>query len=248
LGVLIIALGIFLIYWGVSLETISFINLGFAGIFVGILVLAFVPSNLISYEAFECSVNPYLSFFENFISNLPLEGKAIYIPPYENLPKGGVFIPANDDFEINLGNFDEGIVFLTNVGRGKEMGLLISPPLGYNFAKKFEEHASIKLGDVDLSLAVSASSSVLKALELVDNVNFREDEDKIELLIENTKPNYCHNVDCKVCEKAGCPICSSILFAITKSQNQLILIDKFEKTEDYIKIKVRKIGKIDDFL
>ncbi|XRO75824.1 hypothetical protein ACO3TA_02905 [Methanocaldococcus sp. 28A] len=248
MGVSIIALGIFLIYWGINYETITFINLGFAGIFIGILILAFIPSNLISYETYECTINPYLSFFENFINNLHLEGKAIYIPPYENLPKGGTFIPTNEDFEINLGNFDDEIVFLTNVGRGKEMGLLISPPLGYNLVKKFEEYADIELNNADLSLAVSIASSVLNTLELVDGVDFKEEGDKIVLLIENVKLKYCHDVDCKVCEKVGCPICSSILFAITKSQNQLILIDKFEKTENFIKIITKKLGKIDDFL
>ncbi|XRP97092.1 hypothetical protein ACO3UB_00835 [Methanocaldococcus sp. 16A] len=210
--------------------------------------MAFIPSNLISYETYECTINPYLSFFENFINNLPLEGNAIYIPPYENLPKGGTFIPANEDFEINLGNFDEEIVFLTNVGRGKEMGILISPPLGYNLVKKFEEYANMELDNIELSLAISAASSVLKALELINGIDFIEENDKIELIIENVKPKYCYNIDCKVCEKVSCPICSSVLFAIAKSQNQLILVDKFEKNENFIKIIIKKLGKIDDFL
>lgn len=45
--------------------------------------------------------------------------------PYENLPKGGLFIPLRKDFDIDPGRFGEDIVFLTNVGSERQMG----PPL-----------------------------------------------------------------------------------------------------------------------
>lgn len=242
LGFLSIAIGLFLIYSGVVSGTLSFINLGIAGVFVGIVILSFIPSKLIDYEIFESSLKPYILFFEKLTRSLHLSNKIIYIPPYENLPKGGIFIPADDRFKINIGNFDENVVLITSAGRSKEMGLLITPPFGYHLEEKFEEKT--KLAGTDLSLVTSIALSVLKSYELIENLELEENDDEIMLTVEGIKLVYCNDT----CEKQICPICSSILYAIAKSQNQMMLVENFKRDENSIKITIKKLGELYNYL
>ncbi|NJE06977.1 hypothetical protein E3E31_00195 [Thermococcus sp. M39] len=247
-GGLLIILGSVLTYYGGIVSNPRYINFGIAGIFLGLVVISLVPSKFVRYETFEAMVKPYLDFSKNFISNLALEGKAVYIPPYENLPKGGTFISLKEDFDLDLGRLDEETVFLTNVSREKEMGLLITPPLGYDLAKKFEEYSEIDLQNTEINLAITSASSVLKTLDLVGGIDFEENNEEIVLYIENIKPEFCREVKNETCEKLACPICSSILFAIAKSQNELIKIESIKKYKDYTEVRVRRLGGVEKWM
>jgi len=247
-GSFLIGIGSILAYYGAILSNQAYINLGIAGIFLGLVIISLLPSNYIKYETFEAMMKPYLTLSKNLTSNLTLEGKAIYIPPYENLPKGGTFIPLNEDFDLDIGILDEETVFLTNVSREKEMGLLIAPPLGYELVKKFEEYSETNLTNADLNLAITSASSILKTLDLIGGIDAEQEGETIKLFIENIKPKFCKNTESKTCEKLACPICSSILASIAKSQRELIKVENIEKHENYVEVDIKLLGGIEKWM
>ena len=217
-------------------EKISYINLGLAGLFIGLVVIAFSPSDVINLDVYIKTIKSYQSPINNMVEALKLEGKPIYIPPYRNLPNGGIFIPKHrKNFSINLGLFDEE-TFLTH------NGVLITPPIGYKFIEDFENYSDIKLRDADLALAISIASSVLKTFGLIDGIDFEENDKNIKITIEHPKI-HCNN-GCKI----PCPIISSIIYAISISLNQLILIEDIKKQKNYIEINLKKLGSVDEYL
>jgi len=247
-GGFLIGGGSILAYYGGMLSNPRYINLGIAGIFLGIVVISLLPSKYVKYDTFEAMIKPYLNLSKNLISNLALEGKAIFIPPYENLPNGGTFIPLKEDFELSLGKLDEEMVFLTAVSSEKEMGLLIAPPLGIRLVEKFEEYSEIDLTNTELNLAVTSASSVLKALNLIGGIDLEEKDGELILYVENLKFPFCKENTNEVCEKFPCPICSSILFSIAKSQNELIKIERITKHKDYVEVRAKRLGGVERWM
>ncbi len=234
-GVVLIILGILIIYYGITYKNVSYVNLGLAGLFVGLVIVAFLPSDVINLDAYVKTVLAYQSFLNNVVEALNLKGNPIFIPPYPNLSKGGIFVSKYKNFSINLGLFDEE-TFLTH------NGLLINPPIGYKFVDDFESYSDIKLKDADLPLTISITSSVLKAYGFIESIEFEEEDECIKLIIEDLK------ISCgKIC-KIPCPIISSIIYAISISLNQLILVEHIERQKSYVRIQLKKLGTVDNYL
>ncbi|NPA62803.1 MAG: hypothetical protein GXN95_04535 [Methanococci archaeon] len=230
-----IILGIVSLYIGIMYEETWYINLGLAGVFIGLVIMAFIPSDVINLDVYVKTILSYQSYINNMLDALNMEGNLIFIPPYENLPKGGIFIPKYKKFSINLGIFDEK-TFLT------QNGVLITPPIGYRFVEDFESYSNTKLEDTDLELVISIVSSVLKTFGLIGGIEFEEDDKNIKIIIEELKLS-CDN-KCII----PCPIVSSIIYAISISLNQLILLKNIKKQKNYIEIDLKKLGSVDEYL
>lgn len=218
----------------------GYINMGIAGTFLGMVMLILKSSGYVKREAFDGVFSPYMAFFRNFVDNLSLEGNAIYIPPYENLPNGGTFIPLHDDFDLDPARFDEGAVFLTDVPNEKAMGLLVRP-LGLELLRKYEEHLEYTLENA--THLETSSSSVLRALGLAKSVYIEEDEGGFRVVVQP-------EIECepRSCEKVACPICSSILLGLAKATGELILVEGVEKRDYGIEIKTRKLGGVREWM
>ena len=117
-----------------------------------------------------------------------------------------------------------------------------TPSIGYKFIDDFENYSDIKLRDADLALAISIASSVLKTFGLIDGIDFEEEHFHIKITIEHPKI-HCNN-GCKI----PCPIISSVIYAISISLNQLILIEDIKKQKNYIEINLKKLGSVDEYL
>ena len=267
-----IAVGIYVLYVGVLYNTISYINLGIAGIFIGLVVLSFVPSNMIDIGIYDDTIYSYNLFFENLLKNANLIKKdtyTIYIPPYENLPDGAIFISSDKNIEQYIGHFDESSPIIYS-----NSGVLIYPPLCHNFIRKFEDYAEMELKNTDLGLTLSAVSSCLNANGLIEGIEYEEnnndeyreydaytekyDEYKehekkelenniIELCIENIKLKSCLELKEPIL-KIGCPIVSSIVFSIALSLNKIISIEHIEKKEDSILLTLKVLGSVGDYI
>ncbi|EHP88353.1 hypothetical protein [Methanotorris formicicus] len=216
-------------------EGVSYINLGLAGIFIGFVIIAFIPPKVIDLDVYIKTIISYQSSLNNMVKALNLEGNPVFIPSYEDLPNGGIFIPKYKNFSINLGMFDEE-TFLVNGG-----GILITPPIGYRFIEDFEDYSDIKLKETDLGLAISVASSVLKIFGLVEGIDFEEKNESIKIIVENLKVQYNGY-------KIPCPIISSIVYLVSLSLNQLIYIENIKKEENYIEINLKKLGSVDEHL
>jgi len=223
-------------------------------------VLSFVPSSMIDIGIYDDTVYSYSLFFENLLKNANLNKKdvyTIYIPPYENLPDGAIFVSSDKNVEQYIGHFDENspIVYSNS-------GVLIYPPICHNFIKKFEDYAEMELKNSDLSLTLSAVSSCLKANGLIGSMDYEENgenSDNTNNVDENTSINiiklYIEDITLKSCLeldesvlKIACPIVSSTVFSIALSLNKIVSIEYIEKKGNSIILTLKVLGSVEDYI
>ena len=241
-GALLISMGAVLTFKGAVNANQSMINTGIGGIFLGVVILTFSTSDYIRYDAFRAVIQPYAELTRNLTETLELKNKAVYIPPFSNLPEGGVFIPLHDDFDVDLAKLDQRAIFITDVGREKEMGLLLAP-LGRELMRMYENYSEMEFTNAGIYVVENASA-VLRALGLAKSATVEEDEDRIKIYVEGVKVETCS----ASCEQIACPVCSSILLSIAKSLQELILVENFRFEDGFIEISARKIGGIDRWM
>ncbi len=241
-ALILIGIGIILAFKGAVDANQKMINAGIGGMFLGIIVLTFSSSDYIKYDTFNSMISPYVEFTREIIEALNLRNKSIYIPPYENLKDGGIFIPVHNDFDLDLAKLDEDTVFITDVGREKEMGLLLKP-IGKELMRIYEDFLEIELGGADLAI-MEGVSDVLKSLRLAKSLVLDEKNGEIKIQLTGVNFDFCS----KYCETIACPLCSSILLSISKILGELILVESFSIDKSVITIHARKIGGVDDWM
>lgn len=238
-GVALIVAGVVIAFRGALEANQSLVNAGIGGVFLGVVVLSFSTSDHIKYDAFRAVFNPYLVLTRNLTNSLDLRGKSVYIPPYANMPEGGVFVPLHDDFDLDLARFDDRTVFITDVGREREMGLLLNP-LGKELVKLYEDYSGMDLSGAGLGV-VESVSAVLRSLGLAKSVDVEEEGDEIRIYVGGVRiREFCS----KECERIACPVCSSIMLSISKALNELILVEEFDFSDRFVEISARKLGGI----
>jgi len=214
---------------------------------------------MIDIGIYDDTVYSYSLFFENLLKNANLNKKdvyTIYIPPYENLPDGAIFVSSDKNVEQYIGHFDENspIVYSNS-------GVLIYPPICHNFIKKFEDYAEMELKNSDLSLTLSAVSSCLKANGLIGSMDYEENGENsdntnidentsiniIKLYIEDITLKSCLELDESVL-KIACPIVSSTVFSIALSLNKIVSIEYIEKKGNSIILTLKVLGSVEDYI
>lgn len=235
-GAVLIFIGILLWYYGGTSSELTLVNLGVGSIILGLVVAAFPVRGYVSREALELSLEDTGRFLERIVNDLELEGNPIYIPPYENLPRGGIFIPKGKDFSLSLGRLDEGDVFIT--GSERETGILISPPPGYELLRYFEEnHGEIR--NTDIGYASSVISGGLSALG-VGSAEVFEGDGSIEVYVRPLLPG--------VGKVWSDPVSSSVLLGIARAANGPVSVEEVQRVKDYLKIKARVLGGMEEWL
>lgn len=218
----------------------NYMNLGIAGMFLGAIVLTIKSSKYVKKDSVDIILKAEKDFFRNLLNNLKLEGNAVYLPPYENLPKGGIFAPLHENFDIDPARFDENALFLTDVPNEASMGLLL-PSFGATLLNKYEEHLEAPIASIPE--IESAASSVLRGLGLASRVHIDEKGEELRIIV--TPELSC---DPQVCEKAPCPICASILLGVAKATDQLIGVQSFQKKDYGVEIMAKKLGGIEKWM
>ncbi|WP_048058307.1 hypothetical protein [Pyrococcus yayanosii] len=237
---ILIAFGLVLTVTGFLKAEVRWENLGLAAVILGLVVATIKPSNLVKAETASLLLSGYHETMTNLLRGLSLEGNAVYLPPYGNLPKGGLFVPLREDFDLDPARLSEDEPFVTNVPTEKQMGLLLKPP-GAELLEKFEEHLE---GPVtSIAELEGAAGAVLKTLGLADRVYIEEGEETIKIIIQ---PQQCHFSE--ACTKVACPICSSILLGLTKATGNVITVGAIEKKDYGIEIMARKLGGIEKWM
>jgi len=212
------------------------INAGIGGVFIGVVLLTFASPDYIKYDAFRAVIKPCVLFFRRLSESLELEGKAIYIPPYPNLRKGGIFIPLHEDFDIDLTKLDENTLFLTDVGREREMGLLL-PPTGRDLVEMYESYMGMEFSGLN---SVENAGAVLRSLGLAKSVSVEEKNDEVHIFIDGLRMDTCS----EECVRSPCPVCGSVLLSIAKSIDELIMVERVDVRDGNVEIVVRRMGGI----
>jgi len=246
MGASLTGIGAFLLIYGAISSNQIYVNMGLAGLFLSFVVFTFKSKDYVKREALDHFVFPYVRLLRNMVHDLDLEGNALYIPPYENMPEGGTFIPLHEDFDLDLGRMDEKMVFLTNVANERQMGLLIRPT-GVDLVKKFEEHFEGTLDGSGPSTVESVASSVLRAFDLARGVHIDEREGELRVVVKPTNMEICR-ANIESCNQMACPVCSSILLALAKGTGEVVESESFTIKEYGIEIKAKKIGGVREWM
>lgn len=235
LGSILLAAGIVLWYHGGVSGRTSLVNLGIGAIILGLVIAAMPSRGHVDREALFLTCEPSCEFVEKLRNDLELRGKPLIIPPYENLPKGGIFFPKSGTVSLSLGKFDEGTVFVT--GTEEESGVLISPPAGWALVNYIEENVG-GLSGTGLGYASSAVSSGLSALGLGSAEAFEREDGTIEVFVKPLcdGPVYAD------------PVASAVLLGIAAGMEELLRIESVENVKDYVKVTLKRLGGIERWL
>ena len=230
-GGLMVLVGMGLWYYGGTSGNSVFVNLGMGSIILG-LVLAVLPSGVDRGSLF-ITCESFCSFLKNIEDELGLNGKAVIVPPNENLPRGGLFLTKSPEFSISLGRFREGEVFV--VGTDRESGVLVSPPPGWNIV----EYVIDNVGDLratGLGYASSAVSSAISALG-IGSAEVFEKEGELEVFV---KP-VCTNPHAD-------PVLMAVLLGVAMGIEELLLIDSVDAEGDHFRARVKRMGGVEEWL
>ena len=239
-GIVLITIGALTSFRAAMEGNQSMMNLGVGGVFLGIIVLTFSSSDYIKYDAFQAIFRPYFELGCSLVRELELKNNSIYIPPCSVLPEGGVFIPLHENFDIDLTKMD--VMFITDAGREREMGLVL-PPLGKYLVKMYKEYPEMDLTGAGAA-AIENTSYVLRSLGLAKSVSMDNKKDTIKIYIEGVKVDTCS----EMCERIACPICNSILLAIAESFQELVMVERIQPNGSFIEITARKIGGVQKWM
>jgi len=235
LGGLITAAGVVLWYYGGTSGNTTLVNLGIGTIVLGLVAAVLPLGGQIGKEVLPLVCDPSCEFVEDLRHDLELEGDPVIVPPYENLPKGAVFLPKSSDFSIHLGRFGEGTVFVT--GSERESGVLINPPAGWGIVEYTLENVG-ELAGTGIGYASSAVSSVLSALGLGSAEVFEREDGRIEAFVRPLcdGPVYAD------------PVSSAVLLGVAIGSGELLKVSSTEKSGEYVKIVLERLGGIERWL
>lgn len=234
-GAVLAVAGIVLWYYGGTQGIVSMVNLGIGAIILG-LVLAAMPSRgHVDREVLLMACRDFCSFVESMRRELELDGPPVVIPPYENLPRGGLFLPKEKNFSLHLGRIVAGEVFMT--GTEEESGLLVSPVPGWGFIEYTLENVG-EISETGVGYASSAVSSVLSALGISSAESFERVDGKIEVFV---KP---------LCEGPfyADPAVSAMLLGIAAGKGEVLMVESFERNNDHVKLVLEPLGGIGKWL
>ena len=237
-GFLAVSGGI-LAVWGFLHARSDYINLGLAGLFLAALIITLKSSRYVKAETAEILLKSHSNLRESLLRGLTLEGKAVFVPPYRNLPRGGLFLPLREDFDLDPARFDEETLFLTDVPDERAMGLLL-PGYGSELLEKYEEHLEGPLTSVPE--VESTAGAVLKSLGLAERVYIEENEG-LRIIV---KPSFEHSTE--GCEKIPDPVCASILLGIAKASGEVVIVDSVKESRHGVEVLARKAGRIEEWM
>jgi len=234
LGGLSAAAGILLWYYGGTRGLIPLVNLGIGAIILGMVLSTVSPRGYVDREALELSCNGFCAFLGNLGEGLKLRGRPVIMPPFDNLPRGGIFLPESEEFSPRLGKLDEKSPLVA--GSRNESGLLISPPPGWGIIEYARNNVG-ELQDTGVGYASSAVSSVLGSLGLGSGEAF-EGEGEIEVY---AKP---------ICEGPfyADPVVSAMLLGVAMGKNEILAVKSAEKVKDHWKIVLEPLGGVKRWL
>ncbi|WP_297498789.1 hypothetical protein [Thermococcus sp.] len=234
-GSFLVIIGTGLWYYGGARGSVALVNLGIGTIILGIVLMGLPSRGYVSKEALLLSCRDPCGFIEDLKRDLELEGPPVVIPPYENLPKGGLFFPKAEGFSLRLGKFIEGSIFVT--GTEVESGILLSPPPGWAIVEYTIENSD-GLSGTGVGYASSAISSTLSALGIGSGEAFEREDGKVEVFV---RP-LCRG------SPYGDPAVSAMLLGIAMGKGEVLEVESLEKVKDYVKLVLEPLGGVEKWL
>ncbi|ASJ01755.1 hypothetical protein A3K92_09295 [Thermococcus gorgonarius] len=203
------------------------VNLGIGSIILGIVAFSLPGWRCLPLDTRGVLSSSSCAFFSSLASDVGLKGKAFVIPPYENLPHGGIFIPVSSKGKPNLGRLFEGRVLYSE----PEPGLLLSPVPGWRLTEDLDILGS------GVGYASSAVSGVLDRLGLPGPKVFEEGEN-IEVYVE---------ISCREFPYAD-PVLSAVLVALAAGAGEVLTVEDIGEVKGYLKLLLKRAGGVEKWL
>ena len=242
---LLLALGLTALALSIVYEStiLAFIGLGLT--FWGTTLLYISPEKHIKKTLLDATITPSLSNLDKILTELEYQGKGIYLPPkyLKDFETSKIYIPKHKNTKLPTPETiqqQEDKTFLTN-----PQAALVNPPGAY-LSKLYEKTLRTNFTQIDLnSLQQKLPKLFIEDLEIAENIEIKtpetlQDETQKENNIIYTKiTNSTYKDICKETKKLtnihnsiGCPLCSSIAIALTKTTGKPITIKKTEISND----------------
>lgn len=228
-GAALAVIGIILWYYGGTSGSAQVVNLGIGTIILAIVFASFPLRGYVSRDALSMAVRSPCVFIAKAVQDLGLSENPIVIPPYENLPQGGLFFPEKEGSVPNLGLLDGDSVFIGN-------GLLLSPPPGWDVVEYAIENSG-EVSGAGVGYASSAISSALSALGLGSGEAFESEDGRIEVFVR------------PLCgESRADPAVSAMLLGIAIGKGELLRVESLDVSKGYVKVVVNPLGGVERWL
>lgn len=198
------------------------------GIFCwGMLFLFVKPTKYVRVEMMDSWTVSSLRIIDRLLHNLKWE-KGVYLPPnYFKDYEGGVLLTNN-------------IVTVEKIAKKKvftnRKELLIIPP-GLGIVNLIEKKLGKDLSEVDINFLRNNLYKVLvEELELVQGFYMNIDNNNVHVkIIGSILSTLCSDLrkhQTKICTCLGCPLCSSIAYALAKVTQKPVVIERNEISSD----------------
>lgn len=213
-----------------SSSILAIIGLGLT--FWGAILLFIRPTRYVKAQLLEAALSS-LTTVDQIITDLKYCGKAIYLPPrYYRSPKSGiVFIPSKEGFCIpSVEQVAEGKVFIEN-----PRGICLTPA-GLDLANLYENELRKDFARVPLKYLQEKLPKLFEEdLEIANDMEMSIESDEIKVRITGSIfENLCKEARklSSICGSFGCPLCSSIAVALTRTTGNPVIIEESKQSLD----------------
>lgn len=260
-GLLFLMIGIALI---LSRNDSVYQKIGFGAIFIGIYTIFVITEDSIPKILFDSQMISNMKSLYSIINSENLEGNGIYIPAGKNISNERVFIPAlynqeqgspiiNGDtvfirgIEVEAISQDEpfNISFSSNAPPSKEVNIggVFFPP-GLELLESVEREKEKTFKNMNIEELEKNLQIMIHGLDLFRSLTIKIDNEKEIrfIIIHSIYKDVCSKIfqDMgKICRQTGCPICSSILCALTRALDKKVRIEDVRVKNDLIEYKLR---------
>jgi hypothetical protein len=225
----ILALGTSIIF--VSSIT-AFIGLGLT--FWGTLLLFLKQERCVKSKLLDSTVTSSLENLSRIITELNYKGKAIYLPPkYLKDFKSGIIYISKKEGDEKIPSPEE--IHEEEIFSKNPQGICITPP-GLNLTNLYEKETGTDFVRADLkSLQNTLPKLFIETLEIAQDLEMSTEGNLIQIeLTDSVYKGSCNEARklSGICNFVGCPLCSSIACALSRTTGKPIIIEKTECSEN----------------
>jgi hypothetical protein len=216
---------------------LALIGLGLS--FWGILFLYAKPVQYMKAGLIDSTAIASLTTIDRVLADLKYQGKGIYLPPkyLKDFKSGTVFLPEKKGIQIpNVEQLSKENVFLKNPD-----GMCLVPS-GLGLTNLYETELGTDFAKVDLPyLQRNLPKLLIEGLEIVEDFEMRIKDNQVYVGITGSSyAEFCNKLRefSNICGTFGCPLCSSIAVALTRTTGKPIQVEKTAHSKDGKKLRI----------
>lgn len=210
---------------------LAFIGLGLT--FWGALLLYIKPERYVKSSLLNSTTISTITTLNQIIKEHNLKGRPVYLPPksLEELKAGKLFISSTKKLSIpSAEELATDKIFLNNPD-----GLLLTAP-GVALTNLYEDTLGTSFTRLDLAdLQNTLPKLFIEDLEIAKTLETTIKDNQIHIKITDpVYQDFCQQAQKlpHICNSLGCPLCSSLAIALTRTTGKPITIEKTQPSKD----------------